>query len=200
MGTELAIAGLVLSGVSAVGSVMQGYAAAAGYNRQANALEAMAKMDIVRGDAEALKYKAQGVQILREMNKAMGASNAKSGAGGLVLNTGTPGQLQIQNQANGVNDFLFSVDNENMSHLIGQANASQHRSQAAAARSAAGSAISGGWFSAIGSVAKAGFSAGQLGLFGGGGGLNFWDLSSAKVYSPGAETSNFFGGSYIPKI
>lgn len=199
MGTELAIAGMVLGGVQAYGSIMQGYAAAASYNRQAAALDAQAKMDIVKADREALKYKAQGIAILKETNRSMAASNARSGAAGLVLNTGTPGQLQVRNQSEGVNEFLISEDNAETQRLIGEMEAAQHKSMAAGARNAASSAISGGWFSAAGALAGSAFSAARLGVFGGGM-PNMWDFSSAKVLAPGAETKAFFGGNYIPKI
>ena len=165
MGTELAIAGMVLGGIQAVGSVMQGYAASSAYNRQANALEAQAKMDIVKSDREALKYKAQGVAILKEMNRAMGASSARSGAAGLVLNTGTPAQLQVRNQSEGVNEFLISVDNQETAKLVGEMEAAQHKSMAQAARNAAGSAITSGWFSAAGNIASSAFAGAKSGLF-----------------------------------
>ena len=102
----VAVASLVLAGVSAYAQIKQGEATKkAMYNQ--------AEHKRLEGRVEATKAKEQGIQVLKNTNKALASVGAIAYAGGLEPTLGTPqdiGTFGILNP--GMNDFLTSKDNE----------------------------------------------------------------------------------------
>lgn len=146
----MAVAGLVLAGVSAYAQIKQGEATKkAMYNQ--------AEHKRLEGRVESVKAKQQGIQVLKATNQALASVNAVAYSGGLEPNIGTPqdiGTFGILNP--GMNDFLTSKDNEFLA--ISSANA-----QAEDLRFAGRQAKKQGYIGALSTMGSAMISYGTIG-------------------------------------
>ena len=101
-----AVASLVLSGVSAMAQLKAGSDTKKAYYAQAEHKK-------LEGRVEAVKAKEQGIQVLRNTNKALASVGAIAYAGGLEPTIGTPQDVGTFGVLNpGLNDFITSKDNE----------------------------------------------------------------------------------------
>ena len=101
-----AVASLVLSGVSAMAQMKAGSDTKKAYYAQAEHKK-------LEGRVEAVKAKEQGIQVLKNTNKALASVGAIAYAGGLEPTIGTPQDVGTFGVLNpGLNDFITSKDNE----------------------------------------------------------------------------------------
>tara|TARA_R110001592_G_scaffold243018_2_gene503707 strand:- start:240 stop:785 length:546 start_codon:yes stop_codon:yes gene_type:complete len=165
----MAVAGLVLAGVSAYAQIKQGEATKkAMYNQ--------AEHKRLEGRVESVKAKQQGIQVLKATNQALASVNAIAYSGGLEPNIGTPqdiGTFGILNP--GMNDFLTSKDNEFLA--ISSANA-----QAEDLRFAGRQAKKQGYIGALTTMGSAMMSYNSVG----------------SAPSGGTGTTSYTGSTYAP--
>lgn len=173
----MAVAGLVLAGVSAYAQIKQGEETKKGmYNK--------AKHTTLAGRVEATKAKEQGVQVLKATYKALSTVNAVASAGGLEPTLGTPqdiGTFGILNP--GLNDFITSKDNEFLA--ISSANA-----QAQDERFAGRQAKKQGYIGALTTMGSAMVSYNSIGSAPSGGTGGPY-VSNSSASSPGGQTARY---------
>tara|TARA_R110000822_G_scaffold41524_4_gene113006 strand:- start:72 stop:611 length:540 start_codon:yes stop_codon:yes gene_type:complete len=173
----MAVAGLVLAGVSAYAQIKQGEATKkAMYNK--------AKHTTLAGRVEATKAKEQGVQVLKATYKALSTVNAVASAGGLEPTLGTPqdiGTFGILNP--GLNDFITSKDNEFLA--ISSANA-----QAQDERFAGRQAKKAGYIGALTTMGSAMVSYNSIGSAPAGG-TGTTPISNSSPGSPGYQSARY---------
>lgn len=170
----VAVASLVLAGVSAYAQIKQGEATKkAMYNQ--------AEHKRLEGRVEATKAKEQGIQVLKNTNKALASVGAIAYAGGLEPTIGTPqdvGTFGILNP--GLNDFITSKDNEFLA--ISTANA-----QAEDLRFAGRQAKRAGYIGALSTMGSAMMSYNSLGSAPAG----TTPISNSSPGSPGYQTARY---------
>ena len=173
----MAVAGLVLAGVSAYAQIKQGEATKkAMYNQ--------AEHKRLEGRVESVKAKQQGIQVLKNTNQALASVNAIAYSGGLEPNIGTPqdiGTFGILNP--GMNDFLTSKDNEFLA--ISSANA-----QAEDLRFAGRQAKKQGYIGALTTMGSAMVSYNSIGSAPAGG-TGTTPISNSSPGSPGYQTARY---------
>lgn len=183
---ELAIAASV---VSAIGTMKQGAAQKAMYDAQAAQTMVQARSNVIKSRREALKYKQDGVAVLDKMRKTIATVSARGAAGSIDPFSGSTGNLQINIFDQGYLDFSINKDNTNMARENMNIIQKSAEYQAAIYRAAGKQAKQSAMFSAITSVAMAGFNYGQ-GFVGGSPG--------AGMGSAGQSTSQFVSGYGAP--
>jgi hypothetical protein len=158
-GPHLAVLAIASSALSAYAGIQAAKAQKAQYDAQANLVEKQGRM-------QALQYKQQGVQVLKEMNKALAATTARAGAGNLdPFSSGdTPDIVMGYTMRAGVNDFTIARDQASITEKYS-------KYQAASYRVAGQSAVKTAKISAIAQigmgVASAGYLYGTPGFTGG---------------------------------
>ncbi len=141
--------GLALSAVSAIGQIQAGRA-------QAKGLAAQATMERMRAKQEALKYRQQGVDVLRNIVQTNATINARAAAGGIDPFSGSAKALQIFALAQGSREYATAQDNAIMTIRGGELQAQQYQQQAK-------SAVRAGFFNAAATLGTAAMSYGKLG-------------------------------------
>jgi hypothetical protein len=102
----MAVASLVLAGVSAMAQMKAGSDTKKAYYAQAEHKK-------LEGRVEATKAKEQGIEVLKATNKALASVGAIAYAGGLEPTLGTPQDVATFAVLDpGLNDFITSKDNE----------------------------------------------------------------------------------------
>jgi len=125
-----------------------------------------AKQAEIKGRQDALAYKEQANQVLRERNRLMASAMAKGGASGFnFTEAGSPTDIaNIQSRYNAVKDFTIARDNATMATSMASYNAASLRTAGKNARNAAKTAAFGQVLSGIG---QAGMSyGGNMGFTG----------------------------------
>lgn len=146
----VAVASLVLAGVSAYAQIKQGEDTKKGYYSQAEHKK-------LEGRVEATKAKEQGIQVLKNTNKALASVGAIAYAGGLEPTLGTPQDVATYGVLNpGLNDFITSKDNEFLAMSTANAQAEDLRFAGRQAKKA-------GYIGAFTTMASAGFNYASLG-------------------------------------
>lgn len=158
-----AVAAMAIGGtlLSAKATMDAGKAQQHMYNVQAKQAE-------IKGRQDALAYKEQANQVLRERNRLMASAMAKGGSSGFnFTEAGSPTDIaNIQSRYNAVKDFTIARDNATMATSMAQYNAASLRTAGKNAKSAAKTAAFGQVLTGIG---QAGMSYGA----GGGGNTGF---------------------------
>ena len=109
----------------------------------------------LRGRSEAIAYKQQGANALRNLNETLAAIISRAGAGGVDPGSGSALTLQRFALAEGAREKSIAQDNEALA--LGQASM-----QAGIYRSAGRSAQLNSFVSAAGSVGQGAYQYGQL--------------------------------------
>ena len=104
--------GAIFTAVSAVSSLAAGAAQKRQYDAQAKQAE-------LRGRSEALAYKQQGVDALRNLNETLAAIVSRSASGGVDPTSGSALTLQRFALAEGAREKSISQDNQVLA--LGQA-------------------------------------------------------------------------------
>ena len=141
----MAIIGPVMSAGSQLAA---GAAQRRGYEQQAEQAE-------LRGRSEAIAYKQQGADALRNLNETLAAIIARAGAGGVDPTSGSAATVQMFSMAEGVTESIISKDNA----AAALAEASM---QAGEYRSAGRSAQLSSFVSAAGTLGQGAYQYGQL--------------------------------------
>ena len=158
-----AVAAMAIGGtlLSAKATMDAGKAQQHMYNVQAKQAE-------IKGRQDALAYKEQANQVLRERNRLMASAMAKGGASGFnFTEAGSPTDIaNIQSRYNAVKDFTIARDNAAMATSMAAYNAASLRTAGVNAKRAATTQAFGQVLTGIG---QAGMSYGA----GGGGNTGF---------------------------
>lgn len=120
---------MVSSAVSAFGKLQAGAAQRRMYDEQA----AQAQM---RGRSEAIAYKQQGADVLRNLNENLSAIIARSAAGGVDPTSGSAAVLQQYAMAEGVREKNIAADNALLAEGQASTQAHQYRMAGQAAQQA----------------------------------------------------------------
>ena len=129
MTAALPVIGFALSSFAAYGQIKAGQAQAKGLARQA----AMATLE---AKGKALDARAQGVEVLKQMNKANAALNARAAAGGIDPFSGSAQSLMVYNTSEGAREYYVSEDNQIIAREGGLLAAESYMQQAKAAKMA----------------------------------------------------------------
>ena len=142
-------AGLALTtGIAAVGTLAAGAAQKRQYGLQAEQAD-------LRGRSEAIAYKQQGANALRNLNETLAAIISRAGAGGVDPGSGSALTLQRFALAEGAREKSIAQDNEALA--LGQASM-----QAGIYRSAGRSAQLNSYVSAAGTIGSGAYRYGQV--------------------------------------
>ena len=146
----VAVASLVLAGVSAFAQVKAG-------QEQKKAFYSQARFKELEGRIEAVKAKEQGIRALENTRRALASVNASARAGGLEPTIGTPVDIGTFNIIKpGTTDFFTAKDNASLA-------LSSAKAQAEDLRFAGRQAKKQGYISALGTIAVAGMNYASLG-------------------------------------
>tara|TARA_S200002703_G_scaffold152802_1_gene153615 strand:- start:1427 stop:1894 length:468 start_codon:yes stop_codon:yes gene_type:complete len=104
--------------ISAIGRARAGAARQAEYNAQA----AQAEM---KGRSEAIAYKQQSADVLKNLNENLAATIARAGAGGVVAESGSAALMQQFAMSEGIREKNIASDNALLAE--GQASAQAHQ-------------------------------------------------------------------------
>ncbi len=142
----IAVAG---AAVSAYGQIQAGKAQARGLAQQA----AMAQ---VQARSEALKYRQQGVETLKNIVRTNSTLNARAAAGGIDPFSGSAAGLAQFTQSEGAKEFFVTEDNQIIAREGGSIQAQLYMDQAKQAKR-------GAMFAAAGTLLSAGASFSKIG-------------------------------------
>ena len=115
-----------LAAVAIVGSVLSAKAQMDAGKAQRYQYEVQARQAEIKGRQDAITYKEQGNQVLRERRKIVASAIAKGGASGFnFTEAGSPTDIAIrQTDYAAVKDFTIARDNATMAVKMAQFNAS----------------------------------------------------------------------------
>jgi len=139
---------LFSAGVSALGQLSAGAAQKRQYQMQAEQAE-------LRGRSEAIAYKRQGSDALRNLNETLAAIISRSAAGGVDPTSGSAATLQQYALSEGARESQIAQDNAIMA--LGQAS-----TQAGIYQSAGHAAQLSSYVSAAGTLGQGAYRYGQL--------------------------------------
>ena len=139
---------LAFAAFSAVGQMAAGAAQRRGYEQQAEQAE-------LRGRSEAIAYKQQGADALRNLNETLAAIISRAGSGGVDPTSGSAATMQMYAMSEGAREKNISQDNQVLA--LGQASM-----QAGEYRSAGKAAQLSSFVSAAGTLGQGAYRYGQL--------------------------------------
>jgi len=116
-GVEIALIG------AAIGGTFLEYQATKDAGKvEADLYRAQGQAAVVKGRKDALNFKEEGIQVLKQINMNMAVINAKGGAGNFdPLSTGDTGDILMgYNLREGVNDFTIARDNSTIALQMGK--------------------------------------------------------------------------------
>ena len=142
----IAVAG---AAVSAYGQMQAGKAQARGLAQQAALTQVQAR-------SEALKYRQQGVETLKNIVRTNSTLNARAAAGGIDPFSGSAAGLAQFTQSEGAKEFFVTEDNQIIAREGGAIQAQLYMDQAKQAKRGAMFAAAGTLLSAAGSFSKIG--------------------------------------------
>jgi len=134
--------------LSAYGQIRAGQAQREMYDEQA----AQARM---RGRSEAIAYKQQGADVLRNLNENLSAIIARSAAGGVNPTSGSAAVMQQYAMAEGIREKNIAADNALLAEGQAATQAHQYRMAGRAAQQAS-------FFQAAGTLGMGIYRYGQL--------------------------------------
>ena len=134
--------------LSAYGQIRAGQAQREMYDEQA----AQARM---RGRSEAIAYKQQGADVLRNLNENLSAIIARSAAGGVDPTSGSAAVMQQYAMAEGIREKNIAADNALLAEGQAATQAHQYRMAGRAAQQAS-------FFQAAGTLGMGIYRYGQL--------------------------------------
>ena len=147
-GVSASTALVASTAISAVGALAAGAAQKRAYDAQARQAE-------IRGRSQAIAYKQQGADALRNLNENLAAVIARSAAGGVDPTSGSAATVQQYAMSEGAREFNIAADNSVMA--LGQAD-----TQAYQYRAAGQAAQMNAFVQAAGTVATGAYRYGQL--------------------------------------
>jgi hypothetical protein len=139
---------LASTAMSAIGQIQAGKAQKQMYDAQA----ADAKM---KGRSQAIAYKQQGADVLRNLNENLAAIIARSSAGNVDAASGSAAVTQLFGMSEAAREKHIAADNAIMAEGYGEMQAHQYQMAGRAAQKTA-------MFNAMGTIAQGIFRFGQL--------------------------------------
>lgn len=140
---------ITLTAVSAAGSIKAGQDRNKMYQMQAKQAE-------VESDRRAVQYELQANEILRRTNQANAAVVARGFAGGTQGFEGSAGLIQSINNTRGGKEFIFALQNADMTKRSGLIQSSLYEAAGQTAEQA-------GYFDAAGKLGSAAFMYSKIG-------------------------------------
>jgi hypothetical protein len=159
--------GLALTAASALGQYRQGQAQAAGLRSRGQGLLVQADFTRLQGRQEALKSKREAVNQLQAILEALARTTAVAGAGNINPFSGNPEGIKIKALNVGGLNVVVAKENEAITRLVANFQASQYEFAAGQAFRAASAAKSAGITNALFTLGSGLFMFGQAGGFGG---------------------------------
>lgn len=144
------MAQLAFAAVSAVGTLYAGAQQRKAYNAQAAQAQ-------IQGRSQAIAYKQQGADILKNMNETMGTIVARAAAGGVDPLSGSAQSLQNYTMKEGIREYNIAKDNA----VLAQGMASY---QADIYRQAGKTAMLSSMVQAVGTMGQGYYRQSQLGF------------------------------------
>ena len=167
MSTALPYIALAMGAASAAGKVRQGQAQAAGLKARGQGLLVQADFERLRGRQEALKSKREAVNQLQAILEALARTTAVAGAGNVDAFSGNPEGVKTKILDVGGLNVVVAKENEAITRLVANFQASQFEFQAGQAFAAAKAAKQAGVTNALFTMGMAVASFGAAGGFGG---------------------------------
>jgi len=115
--------------MSALLSVMTGQAKVKSAKYQRNAYYAQARQAELKGRTDALAYKREGIEILRNVQKAMATANVRAAAGGLApfVSGESTSLINIASMRGAADEFSIQLDNASLAQSMSQMQAANLR-------------------------------------------------------------------------
>jgi len=193
MSTALPYIALALTVAGAAGQVRQGQAQAAGLRARGQGLLVQADFERLRGRQEALKSKREAVNQLQAILEALARTTAVAGAGNINPFSGNPEGIKIKALNVGGLNVVVAKENEAITRLVANFQASQFDFAAGQAFAAASAAKSAGITNALFTLGSGLFSFGLAGGFGKAG-------ATATTTTVGGSTSAVGGSTLRPML
>jgi len=158
--------GLAFSAASALGSIRQGQAQAAGLEARGQGLLVQADFETLKGRQDSLKSKREAVNQLQAIIEGLARTTAVAGAGHIDPFSGSPEGVKIKALDVGGLNVVTAKENEQITRLVANFQADQLAFASRQAFHAASAARTGGITSALFTLGAGLFSFGQAGGFG----------------------------------
>lgn len=125
-GLEMVIIGALVSGASAAA---EGRAKVEAAEYQRNAYYSNARQAELKGRSDALAYKREGIDILRNVQKTMATANVRAAAGGLApfVSGESTSLINIASLRGAADEFSIQTDNASLAQSLAQAQADNLR-------------------------------------------------------------------------
>jgi len=143
-------------GLSIVSSLAQAKTQVAAGAVESRGLSQQAAVEQVRGRGESIKYKQQGVEVLKNIVRTNATLNARAAAGGIDPYSGSALGLSRFTESEGAMEYFVTQDNQIIAREGGTIQAQLYMNQAEQARR-------GGVASAAGTLLSAGTSLAKIG-------------------------------------
>jgi len=110
-------------------SVMTGQAKVKSAKYQRNAYYAQARQAELKGRTDALAYKREGIEILRNVQKTMATANVRAAAGGLApfVSGESTSLINIASMRGAADEFSIQLDNASLAQSMSQMQAANLR-------------------------------------------------------------------------
>jgi len=125
-GMEMVIIGALFSGASAAA---EGRAKVEAAEYQRNSYYSQARQAELKGRTDALAYKREGIDILRNVQKTMATANVRAAAGGLApfVSGESTAMINIASMRGAADEFSIQSDNASLAQSMAQAQADNLR-------------------------------------------------------------------------
>ena len=120
---------MVLLGALAASSAAAGFAKVKSAKYQRNAYYSQARQAELKGRTDALAYKREGIDILRNVQKTMATANVRAAAGGLApfVSGESTSLINIASMRGAADEFSIQSDNASLAQSMSQAQADNLR-------------------------------------------------------------------------
>ncbi len=116
-----------------VAGVLTAYSSIRGGQYARAEYDAKAAQERLRGRSQALQYKQQGINVLRQLNENLASTVARAAAGGVDPLSGSALNLQNYAMREGVRDYNQSRDNATIATGMAEYQAKQYKAAGKAA-------------------------------------------------------------------
>ena len=116
-----------------VAGVLTAYSSFRGGQYARAEYDAKAAQERLRGRSQALQYKQQGINVLRQLNENLASTVARAAAGGVDPLSGSALNLQNYAMREGVRDYNQSRDNATIATGMAEYQAKQYKAAGSAA-------------------------------------------------------------------
>ena len=120
---------IALLGALAASSAAAGFAKVKSAKYQRNAYYSQARQAELKGRSDALAYKREGIDILRNVQKTMATANVRAAAGGLApfVSGESTSLINIASMRGAADEFSIQLDNASLAQSMSQMQAANLR-------------------------------------------------------------------------